>query len=115
MNVTPSSPFETSLGVWVSPVRGVTAEWRTRRPNWRARLRNAEFLIVAFNIEWRSRIQKPIQLLVQERGTENSSGHLRWFFAAAELYLILKQSVEHYLTSLMASVLILGKLFLGES
>ena len=37
------------------------------------------------------------------------------FFAAAELYLILKQSVEHYLTSLMASVLILGKLFLGES
>ena len=33
MKVTPSSPFETSFALWVSPVRGVTAECRTRRVN----------------------------------------------------------------------------------
>ena len=43
MNVTPSSPLLTSLGLYVWPVRGVTAEWRTRVPNARARLRRAGF------------------------------------------------------------------------
>src|SRR5437867_12359985 len=110
MNVTPSSPFETSLGLWVSPVRGVTTEWRTNRPNWRARLRSAEFLRVAFNIKSRSGIQKLIRLHWFRPDSEPGivPGHLRWFFVAAELYLILKQSVEHYLTSLRASVLILA-------
>ncbi len=50
MKVTPSSPFETSFGLWVSPVRGVTAECRTRRVNWPARLRSASFFNEDFNI-----------------------------------------------------------------
>ena len=50
MKVTPSSPFETSRGWWVSPVRGVTTECRTRRVNWLARLRKARFFNEAFNI-----------------------------------------------------------------
>src|SRR5436190_9477099 len=113
MKVTPSSPFETSLGLWVSPVRGVTAEWRTKRPNCRARLRSAEFLRVAFNIKSRSGIQKLIRLhcLAPDSEIRIIPGHLRWFFVAAELYLILKQSVEHYLTSLPRSVLILASPF----
>src|SRR5437867_3612176 len=113
MNVTPSSPFETSLGLWVSPVRGVTAEWRTKRPNCRARLRSAEFLRVAFNIKSRSGIEKMIRLhrLVPASELRIVPSHLRWFFVAAELYLILKQSVEHYLTSLPTSVLIVARPF----
>jgi hypothetical protein len=44
MKVTPSSPSATSVGLCVWPVRGVTAECRTSRVNWPARLRKAEFL-----------------------------------------------------------------------
>src|SRR5258708_36915441 len=50
MKVTPSSPFETSRGLWVLPVRGVTTECRTRRVNSPARLRRARFFNEDFNI-----------------------------------------------------------------
>ena len=50
MKVTPSSPFDTSCGLWVFPVRGVTTECRTRRVNWLARLRRAGFFNEDFNI-----------------------------------------------------------------
>src|SRR5437899_11087106 len=50
MKVTPSSPFETSCGLWVLPVRGVTTEWRTRRVKSPARLRRAGFFNEDFNI-----------------------------------------------------------------
>jgi len=50
MKVTPSSPFETRRGLWVSPVRGVTTECRTSRVNWLARLRSAGFFNDDFNI-----------------------------------------------------------------
>jgi len=50
MKVTPSSPFATSRGLWVSPVRGVTTECRTRRVNCLARLRKARFFNEDFNI-----------------------------------------------------------------
>jgi len=50
IKVTPSSPFEMSFGLWVSPVRGVTTECRTRRVNWPARLRRAGFFNEDFNI-----------------------------------------------------------------
>ena len=57
MKVTPSSPFETSFGLWVLPVRGVTAECRTRRVNWLARLRNAELFNEDLNIASTSTIR----------------------------------------------------------
>ena len=41
------------FGLWVRPVRGVTAESRTRLPNCRARLRSAEFFKVFFSIKGR--------------------------------------------------------------
>ena len=50
MKVTPSSPFETSCGLWVLPVRGVTTECRTRRVKSPARLRSAGFFNEDFNI-----------------------------------------------------------------
>src|SRR6476646_9207460 len=50
MNVTPISPLAASFGWWIRPVRGVTAERRTRLPNCRARLRRARFFSVLFNI-----------------------------------------------------------------
>src|SRR5882724_2215256 len=46
MKVTPSSPLVTSCGLWVWPWRGVTADRRTRRPKFEARLRRAGLLIV---------------------------------------------------------------------
>src|SRR5271157_1891416 len=50
MKVTPSSPFEASRGMCVSPQSGVTAECRTRRPNCEARLRSAGLRSVALII-----------------------------------------------------------------
>ena len=50
MKVTPSPPFETSCGLWVLPVRGVTTECRTRRVKSPARLRRAGFFNEDFNI-----------------------------------------------------------------
>ena len=50
MKVTPSSPFETSCGLCVFPVRGVTTECRTRRVKSPARLRRAGFFNEDFNI-----------------------------------------------------------------
>ena len=44
------APFETSFGLWVWPVRGVTAERRTSRVNSPARLLNAGFFSEDFNI-----------------------------------------------------------------
>jgi hypothetical protein len=51
MKVTPRPPLLTSVGLYVLPARGVTAECRTRRPNCCARLRKAGFRRVALIIE----------------------------------------------------------------
>src|ERR1700722_8603635 len=75
INVTPSSPLAASFGLCVSPVRGVTAEWRTRRVNCPARFRSAGFfnedfkvILIALPIHYRlSPSKSPIPLSVLGR------------------------------------------------
>ena len=50
MKVRPSSPLVTNFGLWVCPVRGVTAESRTKWPKFVARLRSAGFFKVCLNM-----------------------------------------------------------------
>ena len=57
MKVTPSSPLAANRGLWVCPLRGVTAECRTRRENWVARLRRAELRRVCLIILLRARLE----------------------------------------------------------
>ena len=59
MKVRPIWPLVTSFGLWVWPVLGVTAEWRTRLPNCRARLRSAEFFRVFFSIGGEPELNRP--------------------------------------------------------
>src|SRR5262249_37925092 len=84
MKVTPSSPFVTRRGLWVLPVRGVTAELRTRCPNCCARLRRAGFLNVALIMEPEKRRERPDP----SRGCVRQPEPKRFFSSGPQLFLI---------------------------
>src|SRR5579863_5314670 len=106
MKVRPRSPLVTNLGLWVSPVRGRTAEWRTKRPNARARLRRTGFVSVGFNIcSWPNLAWIRLQLSSAQQTGKTVSRLLQCLGERAAA--ILRHFADDCLTVMLRSVLIL--------